>query len=163
RRMTPAPGTPAAQGYRMPAEWEPHAATWLAWPHERSDWPGPGKLEAVRWVYVEIGRHLGPGERVRVLVQDERLGAGRRARLARARCSAAPESRRIGSTGSAFRPIGPGRATTARSSSVTPPGAWPRSDGDSPDGRSIPTTSATRQWRRAWRAGSAGRSGCRRS
>jgi len=24
--------TPAALGYRMPAEWEPHAATWLSWP-----------------------------------------------------------------------------------------------------------------------------------
>jgi len=69
--MTPVPGTPAAQGFRMPAEWEPHAATWLAWPHERSDWPGPGKLEAVRWVYTEIIRHLVSGERVRLLVPDE--------------------------------------------------------------------------------------------
>ena len=71
--MTPAPGTPAAQGFRMPAEWEPHAATWLAWPHERSDWPGPGKLEAVRWVYTEIIRHLVSGERVRLLVPDTGL------------------------------------------------------------------------------------------
>jgi agmatine deiminase len=63
--------TPAALGYRMPAEWEPHAATWIAWPHERSDWPGPGKLEAVRWVYGEVIRHLAPGETVRILVQDE--------------------------------------------------------------------------------------------
>lgn len=64
--------TPAALGYRMPAEWEPHAATWLAWPHERSDWPGPGKLEAVRWVYGEVIRLLAPGEVVRVLVPDAR-------------------------------------------------------------------------------------------
>ncbi len=69
--MNPGPGTPAAQGFRMPAEWEPHAATWLAWPHERSDWPGPGKLEAVRWVYTEIIRHLVIGERVRLIVPDE--------------------------------------------------------------------------------------------
>jgi agmatine deiminase len=55
----------------MPAEWEPHAATWLAWPHERSDWPG--KLEPIRWVYAEVVRRLVPGERVRILVQDERL------------------------------------------------------------------------------------------
>jgi agmatine deiminase len=82
--MTPAPGTPAAQGYRMPAEWEPHAATWLAWPHERSDWPGPGKLEAVRWVYAEIVRHLTPGERVRMLVEDEPLERAARAILRRA-------------------------------------------------------------------------------
>ncbi|HXJ33651.1 MAG TPA: agmatine deiminase family protein [Candidatus Eisenbacteria bacterium] len=66
-----AAGTPAALGYRMPAEWEPHLATWIAWPHERSDWPGPGKLEAVRWVYGEVIRHLAPGELVRVLVESE--------------------------------------------------------------------------------------------
>ena len=24
--------TPSALGYRMPAEWEPHAVTWLSWP-----------------------------------------------------------------------------------------------------------------------------------
>jgi len=60
--------TPAALGYRMPAEWEPHAATWLAWPHERSDWPG--KFAAIPWVYAEVVRHLVPGERVRILVGD---------------------------------------------------------------------------------------------
>ena len=35
-----APPSPAALGFRMPAEWEPHAATWLAWPHVPRDWPG---------------------------------------------------------------------------------------------------------------------------
>jgi agmatine deiminase len=63
--------TPAILGYRMPAEWEPHVATWIAWPHERTDWPGPGKLGAVRWVYGEVMRHLAPGEPVRILVQDD--------------------------------------------------------------------------------------------
>jgi agmatine deiminase len=82
--MTPARGTPAAQGYRMPAEWEPHVATWLAWPHERTDWPGAGKLEAVRWVYAEVVRHLVPGERVRILVRDERLERQARGMLRRA-------------------------------------------------------------------------------
>lgn len=71
-RSAPA-GVPAALGYRMPAEWEPHAATWIAWPHEASDWPAPGKLIAVRWVYVEVVRHLVPGERVHILVQDAAL------------------------------------------------------------------------------------------
>ena len=52
----------------MPAEWEPHEATWLAWPHEPRDWPG--KLAAIPWVYGEIVRHLAPGERVRILVDD---------------------------------------------------------------------------------------------
>lgn len=52
----------------MPAEWEPHEATWLAWPHERSDWPG--KFAPIPWVYGEIVRHLSRVERVRILVQD---------------------------------------------------------------------------------------------
>ena len=64
----PARDTPAARGYRMPAEWEPHAATWLAWPHERRDWPG--KLAPIAWVYGEVARQLVPGERVRILVAD---------------------------------------------------------------------------------------------
>jgi agmatine deiminase len=63
------PGTkPAALGYRMPAEWEPHEATWIAWPHNRSDWPG--KFSAIPWVYAEIVRHLVKVERVEVLVND---------------------------------------------------------------------------------------------
>jgi agmatine deiminase len=52
----------------MPAEWEPHAATWLAWPHERTDWPG--KFAPIPWVYADIARHLARVERVRILVQD---------------------------------------------------------------------------------------------
>lgn len=57
----------------MPAEWEQHTATWIAWPHEASDWPAPGKLTAVRWVYADFVRHLAVGERVRILVQDAAL------------------------------------------------------------------------------------------
>jgi agmatine deiminase len=60
--------TPAALGYRMPAEWEAHDATWLAWPHERTDWPG--KFAPIPWVYADIVRHLARVERVRILVQD---------------------------------------------------------------------------------------------
>ncbi|MGH7488787.1 MAG: agmatine deiminase family protein, partial [bacterium] len=52
----------------MPAEWEPHEATWLAWPHEKTDWPG--KFAAIPWVYGEIVRHLARVERVRILVDD---------------------------------------------------------------------------------------------
>ena len=55
--------TPRQLGYRMPAEWEPHEATWLAWPHARPDWPG--KLAPIPWVYGEVVRHLAAGERVR--------------------------------------------------------------------------------------------------
>jgi agmatine deiminase len=52
----------------MPAEWEPHAATWIAWPHEPRDWPG--KLAPIPWVYGEVVRQLVTGERVRILVGD---------------------------------------------------------------------------------------------
>ena len=54
----------------MPAEWEPHGATWLAWPHEPSDWPG--KFEAVPWVFAEVIKNLTLGERVRLLVSGKR-------------------------------------------------------------------------------------------
>jgi agmatine deiminase len=52
----------------MPAEWEPHDATWIAWPHEKSDWPG--KFATIPWVYAEIVRHLHTGELVHILVND---------------------------------------------------------------------------------------------
>jgi agmatine deiminase len=54
--------------HRMPAEWEPHAATWLAWPHYRLDWPD--KFEPIPWVYAEIIRYLSRHERVEVIVKD---------------------------------------------------------------------------------------------
>ncbi len=69
---------PAALGYRMPAEWEPHAATWIAWPHNREDWPG--KFHPIPWVYVEIVRNLARRERVEILVND--AGSERSARRA---------------------------------------------------------------------------------
>jgi agmatine deiminase len=54
----------------MPAEWEPHAATWLGWPHNKTDWPG--KFQPIPWVYAEIVRNLARGERVEILVNDSR-------------------------------------------------------------------------------------------
>ena len=59
---------PVAQGYRMPAEWEPHESTWLAWPHFRGDWPG--KFEPIPWVFAEIVRTLARHERVDLIVND---------------------------------------------------------------------------------------------
>ena len=53
----------------MPAEWAGHAGTWLAWPHNRRDWPG--KFATIPWVYAEIVRHLAEVETVHLLVQDE--------------------------------------------------------------------------------------------
>ena len=54
-------------GARMPAEWEPHAATWLVWPHNRDDWGV--KTTAVEWCYVEMIRLLARGERVALVCQ----------------------------------------------------------------------------------------------
>jgi agmatine deiminase len=66
----------------MPAEWESHAATWIAWPHKRDDWPG--KYEAIPWVYSEIVRHLARSEKVRILVNDEAAGQKAKSILKRA-------------------------------------------------------------------------------
>src|SRR5438067_12278607 len=60
--------TPSLSRCRFRAEWEPHAATWLAWPHYFEDWPG--KFEPIRWVYAEIVRHLARHERVELIVND---------------------------------------------------------------------------------------------
>jgi agmatine deiminase len=61
-------GTPREHGYSMPAEWQAHAATWIAWPHNASDWPG--KFQAIPWVYADIVRHLSRVEDVHILVDD---------------------------------------------------------------------------------------------
>ena len=59
-------GTPRSLGYRMPAEWERHAATWLAWPHNRDDWPG--KFDLIPKVFVQLATELSRVERVRIIV-----------------------------------------------------------------------------------------------
>jgi agmatine deiminase len=63
---------PADLGYSMPAEWMPHRSTWLAWPHERSDWPG--KFESIPWVTGEMVRVLTRNERVSLLVENRTAG-----------------------------------------------------------------------------------------
>ena len=60
--------SPVRDFYRMPAEWERHAATWLAWPHYKADWPG--KFEPIPWVYAEIIRYLSRHEQVELIVND---------------------------------------------------------------------------------------------
>jgi agmatine deiminase len=57
------------KGFRLPAEWEPHAATWIGWPHQKEDWPG--KITPILWVYAEIVRYLARGEKVRIIVQSK--------------------------------------------------------------------------------------------
>lgn len=54
---------------RMPAEWEPHRATWICWPHHEPDWPG--KLPAIPWVYAEIARVLANHETVEILCHSD--------------------------------------------------------------------------------------------
>jgi agmatine deiminase len=60
--------TPRELGYIMPAEWEPHEATWLAWPHNSEDWPG--KFQSIPWLYAEIVRLLAAHERVHLIVEN---------------------------------------------------------------------------------------------
>jgi agmatine deiminase len=72
----------SASHLRMPAEWEPHSATWLAWPHYHGDWPG--KFEPIPWVYAEIVRNLARHERVELIVNDAAGERGVRRILSRA-------------------------------------------------------------------------------
>jgi agmatine deiminase len=60
--------TPHALGFKMPAEWDQHEATWLGWPHELTDWPG--KFSPIPWAFAEIVRHLSQVERVYLLVEN---------------------------------------------------------------------------------------------
>jgi agmatine deiminase len=62
--------TPAELGFAMPAEWEPHAATWLAWPHNAGDWPG--KFAVIPWVYGEMIRKISAGENIRLIVRHQK-------------------------------------------------------------------------------------------
>ena len=73
--------TPTPRAYRMPAEWEPHWATWLVWPHNRSDWNG--KMAAIDWSFAEIVRYLAADERVAILFRNS--GDQRRAERVLAR------------------------------------------------------------------------------
>jgi agmatine deiminase len=81
---TSAPNTPSRLGFSMPAEWEPHAATWLGWPHNPTDWPD--KLDTIRWVYGEMVRKISNGEKVRILVADQREEKLARRYLSHAGC-----------------------------------------------------------------------------
>ena len=75
----------------MPAEWELHAATWLAWPHYHGDWPG--KFEPIPWVYAEIIRNLAKRERVELIVNS--AAAARQARRVLERADALSDNIRF--------------------------------------------------------------------
>jgi agmatine deiminase len=71
--------TPATLGYAMPAEWAPHRATWLAWPHNLETWPK--QLGTVREIWVRMIQALADGEKVSLLVDDDRTRHDVAARL----------------------------------------------------------------------------------
>ena len=111
RDAATAPDAAAALGFRMPAEWEPHAATWIAWPHEPRDWPGkfaadPLGLRARSCATSPRRAGAHPGRRRR----------GREARARRAPARSASTCERVELL-PRRRPTASGRATTARSSS----------------------------------------------
>jgi agmatine deiminase len=63
----------------MPAEWEPHRATWISWPHHEPDWPG--KLGPIPWVYAEIARVIADHEPIEILCHSEDVAASAHAAL----------------------------------------------------------------------------------
>jgi len=84
RRIEPAPADadahrPPNAPFTWPAEWAPHEATWIAWPHHEPDWPG--KLAPIPWVYAEIVRALHRHERVEILCHSEEVAAAARQHL----------------------------------------------------------------------------------
>ncbi len=95
----------------MPAEWEPHEATWLAWPHNPEDWPG--KFQSIPWLYVEIVRLLAAHERVHLIVETRRCRAACTSMIQRAGANLDQVSFHAGP------PIAAGRATRARFLSAT--------------------------------------------
>ncbi|MDX1909348.1 MAG: agmatine deiminase family protein [Bacteroidia bacterium] len=74
--------TPQSLGYTFPAEWAPHAATWLSWPHKEASWPG--KIETIYAPYVQFIRLLARHEEVHINVLDAEMEASVRERLRRA-------------------------------------------------------------------------------
>ncbi len=71
--------TPASLGFRMPAEWEPHEATWLSWPHKEESWPG--NFAPIPGIFAEMVAALAPGEQVRINVGTVDLEESARAAL----------------------------------------------------------------------------------
>ena len=138
RRSTPGltfghgSASPRARGYRMPAEWEPHAATWLVWPHNRADFEV--KTSAVDWVL--RGDRPASGRR-----RARRDSFPRQACRATSRSGARRDAESISgaSTGIVCKPIAPGFGTPVRFSlfgaGPAPPAPLPRPIGVSTGGR----------------------------
>ena len=63
--------SPKSQGYYFPAEFAPHEATWLSWPHKEESWPG--KIHTIYSSYLTFVKELTKGELVRINVADQRM------------------------------------------------------------------------------------------
>lgn len=74
--------SPSGAGLRMPAEWEPHDATWICWPQNSADWPG--KFAPIKWVFAEMVRKISEGEHVWIIVGSENAEHAARGVLIRA-------------------------------------------------------------------------------
>ncbi len=75
------PGSPAALGFRMPAEWAPHRGTWLSWPHKEESWPG--KFAPVPLIFARMVEELSRDEEVHINVRDAAMEVEVRTLLAR--------------------------------------------------------------------------------
>ncbi len=62
---------PASLGYKFPAEFAPHLATWLSWPHKEASWPG--KIDSIYPNYAQFIKYLTLGEEVRINVVDDAM------------------------------------------------------------------------------------------
>jgi agmatine deiminase len=141
----------------MPAEWEPHAATWLGWPHQRADWPG--KFAPIPWVYGEIIRHITAGERVRLLVQDAATEKQARKLLARVGVNLAKIDFIRQKTNRVWtRDYGPIYVRRGREIAITnwKFNGWAKYGNHRLDD-AIPDTAAARQKRRQWKPELGGR------
>ena len=70
--------TPAQLGYYMPAEWRPHAATWLSWPKDPETWPE--RVDQAQEIFLKMMASLAPNEVVNLLVDDAATEEGVRNR-----------------------------------------------------------------------------------
>ena len=139
----------------MPAEWEPHEATWLAWPHHTDDWPG--KFAAIPWVVAEIVRHLHRHELVHLVVEDARSGQRASAVLDRVGVDLSRvEFHRFSTDRSWLRDSGPIFVTNGSELGATcwRFNAWARYNNwkkDSLVARKIADAARARAWRPRWR------------
>ena len=97
--------TPAELGYRMPAEWQRHTATWLTWPKDPETWPD--RVPQVEEIFLQMMAALAPHEIVNLLVDDEATGDLRSASVALSRVRTISATTEITTVDSWIRDYGP--------------------------------------------------------